>query len=62
MTRRAHPQPLRMIFAVPAFLGAAALAGLVVGLVGDGGWDVAAWLLLGLLPASLLFAWRMRRA
>ncbi|MGU3392180.1 hypothetical protein [Sphingomonas sp. M1A8_2b] len=34
------------IFAVPMLLGIATLLGLGAGLIGDGGWDVAAGLLL----------------
>lgn len=58
--RLARRQSLRAVFAIPAVLGIATATGLVLGLVGDGWWDAAAWLLLVLLPLSLVVAWRGR--
>ncbi|WBY16744.1 hypothetical protein PF049_00825 [Erythrobacteraceae bacterium WH01K] len=44
------------IFAWPLALGIACLAGLVLGLTGDGWRDLAAWLLLGAMPLVILAA------
>ena len=49
-------RPIVRVFAAPLALFAATVAGLVLGLTGDGWRDVAAWLLLGSLPAAILFA------
>ncbi|MBU2342577.1 MAG: hypothetical protein KKE77_15205 [Alphaproteobacteria bacterium] len=53
---RVARQTTRSIFAWPLALGAATLAGLVLGLTGDGLRDVAAWTLLGLAPLVILGA------
>ena len=45
---RTGPQSAARIFAVPIVLLAASIAGLVFGLLGEGGWDIAAWAALGL--------------
>lgn len=50
----------RAALTAPAILSATTIAGLVAGLVGDGMWDVGAWLLLGLLPLVLVIAWSRR--
>lgn len=43
---------------LPVLIGLASLAGLVVGLVGDGVFDAFGW--LGLAPALLALAWAWR--
>jgi hypothetical protein len=43
------------IFAAPAALGAVSAIGLTTALVGDGAWDVASWLCLGLPTAAALW-------
>ncbi|RXZ65018.1 hypothetical protein ETX26_09405 [Pelagerythrobacter rhizovicinus] len=48
------------IFALPLVLFAASMAGLVLGLTGDGAPDVAAWVLLSLPLLAVLVAWRRR--
>ncbi len=45
-------------FAVPLALAAIGFAGLAAGLIGDGGWDVLAW--IGLGTPVLLLAWLLR--
>ncbi len=45
------------IFAVPMLLGIATLLGLGAGLIGDGGWDVAAGLLLAAPLAITAWYW-----
>ena len=52
---------LRVIFAVPAAVALLSLAGLVTALIGDGIWNVAGWLMLGVSPATLLWALIARR-
>ncbi|MXP42572.1 hypothetical protein GRI75_13080 [Altererythrobacter soli] len=44
------------VFAWPLALFAATIAGLVLGLTGEGWRDAAAWLLLGSVPAVMIFA------
>lgn len=53
---RVSRQKTRTIFAWPLALGVATLAGLVLGLTGDGPRDIAAWALLGLAPLVILGA------
>ncbi len=61
MSRRlSHPQSIARILFVPILLGVAAITGLVAGLVGDGAWDVATWLMLGALPFTFAIAWSRR--
>ncbi|WDY57684.1 hypothetical protein [Pseudomonas sp. PSKL.D1] len=54
-------QSTRRIFAWPLLITLLGLAGLFAALLGDGGWDVLAWVGLG-LPAALslraLFGYR----
>lgn len=54
--RTSHPQTNRQIFAWPAAIGCAAIAGLVLGLTGDGLRDLAAWILVGLAPIIIVAA------
>jgi hypothetical protein len=49
---------LRVVFAVPVFLAVLTAIGLVSALVGDGIWDLASWILLG-IPVALAL-WFMR--
>ena len=51
---------LARVFALPLALFAASLAGLVLGLTGQGLPDIAAWLLLSLPLLAVLVAWRRR--
>lgn len=52
--RTAHPQSALRVFAWPLVIGLAALCGLILGLTGDGLPDIAAWLLVGLVPATAI--------
>ncbi len=61
MRRLRRPQSPGAIFAVPVLLGLTACAGLFLGLVGDGAWDAAAWIMLGFLPAALGVAFLIDR-
>ena len=58
-TRRQRASLLR-VFAIPAFLLLASIAGLTLGLTGDGLPDVLAWalLLIPILAAAFAFAKR----
>jgi CHASE2 domain-containing sensor protein len=49
----------RQIFGVPILLGIATMLGLGAGLIGDGGWDTAAGLLLA--APLVVTAWYWRR-
>lgn len=53
---RVSRQSTGRIFLWPLVLGVATLAGLILGLTGDGWRDIAAWLLLGLCPLVILGA------
>jgi len=47
MSRRTpRRRSISRIFAWPALIALLSAAGLAMGLIGDGGWDVAAWLAL----------------
>lgn len=48
------------IFALPLVLFAASVAGLVLGLTGEGAPDIAAWALLLLPLLAVVVAWRRR--
>jgi hypothetical protein len=48
------------VFALPLALFAASLAGLVLGLTGEGAPDVLAWTLLSLPVLAVAVAWRRR--
>ena len=47
-------QSLARLFAAPLAIGMAMIAGLVLGLTGDGIGDVAAWTLTAIAPLMLL--------
>lgn len=51
---------MRRIFIAPALLFAVSAFGLVVALVGDGAWDHAGWLTVGLPLAVIAWFWRRR--
>lgn len=53
-------QGLAHVFALPLALFAASLAGLVLGLTGEGAPDVLAWALLSLPLVAVTVAWRRR--
>jgi hypothetical protein len=55
-----RPRTTGRIFAAPIALALLTLAGLVVGLAGDGALDLASWLLLAPVPASFAWAWASR--
>ncbi|MBO9518202.1 MAG: hypothetical protein J7493_09060 [Porphyrobacter sp.] len=57
---RRRPRSLAVVFGVPLVLAAMTLAGLIVGLAGEGLHDLIAWLLLAPLPAVLVWAWVRR--
>lgn len=57
---RTAPRSLARVFAVPLLLLAASLAGLVIGLVGEGPTDMAATALLFLPLFAIAFAWQRR--
>ena len=52
--RTSHRQSTAQVFAWPAAIGCAVLAGLVLGLTGDGLRDLAAWLLVGIAPLVII--------
>jgi low temperature requirement protein LtrA len=54
MNRQHSRQSLRQIFALPALVGLASLAGLIGALVGDGVWDLL-WSMGLAIPAALFF-------
>ncbi len=61
MTRRhGHRRNAPAILAVPALLAIAALGGLIAGLLGDGWYDVLAWIGIGLPVGVVAFCsgWR----
>ncbi len=49
---------LAQIFIAPLAIGAAIIAGLILGLTGDGIGDMAAWVLTAIAPLVLLYALR----
>ncbi len=57
---RTAPRGLARVFALPLLLFAASLAGLVIGLVGDGWTDGVAAALLFLPLLAIAFAWHRR--
>ncbi|GGD57978.1 hypothetical protein GRI62_01800 [Erythrobacter arachoides] len=58
--RRAASVSYPRVFAVPAALLLATLAGLVIGLTGSGARDVLAWVLVALPLFALAIAWARR--
>jgi len=50
----------RRVFAIPTIIAAISLAGLIVGLVGEGLWDALCWLALASCLGTV--AWAVRRA
>lgn len=53
--------PLKRVFAAPALLFGLSGAGLIAALIGDGLWDLAAWIGVGAPLAAVAWAWRRRR-
>jgi len=51
---------MRRIFLVPAILFVASAAGLIVALIGDGAWNAAGWLGVGLPIAAIAWGWARR--
>jgi hypothetical protein len=47
-----------MVFRWPALIGVASAIGLVAALVGDGGYDLLSWALLGATLVVMAAAWR----
>lgn len=58
--RRRARQGMAGVFALPLVLFAASLAGLVLGLTGEGVPDVFAWAFLSLPVLAVAAAWRRR--
>ena len=58
---RIAPQSNARVFAIPLLLALVSLAGLVIGLTGDGWRDVLAAILLFIPVALFLRHWRIRR-
>ena len=58
--RRLKRASLAGVFAIPAALLVATIAGLVIGLTGDGARDALAWALLALPLLALAIAWLRR--
>lgn len=54
MSRRPAPQSLARIFRWPLGLAGLTLAGLIIGLLGQGAADLFAWLALGTVLAVIL--------
>lgn len=52
---------LKAIFAVPLVVGLLSLIGLVAALLGDGVWDAAGWLTIGMSIIVLVWALIARR-
>ncbi|MDT0576062.1 hypothetical protein RM533_07660 [Croceicoccus sp. F390] len=59
-SRTSARQSVSRVFAWPLVLAAASLAGLILGLTGDGVLDVLSCLLIGLVPISIVAAWLRR--
>lgn len=61
MSRRQTPRKrsqrsIAQVFAIPLAIALTTIAGLVLGLTGDGWRDGAAWLLAGIAPFSIIAA------
>jgi hypothetical protein len=52
---------LSAIFAIPLIVGVLSLTGLIVALLGDGAWDVAGWVCIGVSIVVLVWALIARR-
>ena len=52
---------LRTIFVVPAVVAVLSLFGLIAALIGDGPWDAAGWITLGVSIGVLIWALIARR-
>lgn len=52
---------IRSTFAMPVLIGLVSLIGLVVALAGDGWFDAASWIALGVPVAATLWAYRVKR-
>lgn len=52
---------LAAVFAIPAAVAVLSLFGLVAALIGDGVWDVAGWITLGVSLTVLVWALIARR-
>ena len=59
-TPRRRPRGIARIFGAPLVLALLTLAGLVVGLAGEGFHDLLSWLVLASVPAVLAWAWLRR--
>jgi uncharacterized membrane protein YjjP (DUF1212 family) len=55
-TLQRRKRSIARVFAWPLALFAATASGLILGLTGEGWRDAAAWLLLGSVPAVVIFA------
>lgn len=55
------PYSLKAIFAVPLIVGLLSLVGLVAALLGDGAWDAAGWITIGVSIVVLVWALIARR-
>ncbi|WP_206436025.1 hypothetical protein [Altericroceibacterium xinjiangense] len=61
MKPRRPARSLGQAFAWPLVLAISTVAGLLLGLTGDGLPDFAAWVLLASAPAALVVAWGRRQ-
>lgn len=58
---KSGPYSLKAIFAVPLIVGLLSLVGLVAALLGDGVWDAAGWITIGVSVVVLVWALAARR-
>ncbi len=59
--KKAGARGFRQIFGAPVILGLLSCAGLLAALIGDGPFDAASWLMLG-LPVGLVIWYASRRS